>query len=98
MSRSQTDQANQGDDPIYAAVTITGEWVQSVITTAGKWVHDYVLKPMQSYVNGEQATKSGIDTSGIPEEECQKIDQLEKERIAEFLREKHRSNARTRRR
>ncbi|KAL2815576.1 hypothetical protein BDW59DRAFT_15411 [Aspergillus cavernicola] len=83
MSGNSTDEIK---DTVYAAGSTSGEWAQN-----------NVVNPIHSYVTGEKNTESQIDTSNISDEESEKIDRMEKEKVAEFLQERHKSNAATKR-
>jgi methylglyoxal synthase len=84
MSGNPTQQVK---DTVYAATSTTGEWAQQ-----------NVVNPIKSYVSGEKGNDAERIEPNIPDEESEKIDRLEKEKIAEFLQERHKSNAPTKRR
>ncbi|KAL4984330.1 hypothetical protein BDW68DRAFT_193710 [Aspergillus falconensis] len=81
------DSTRQVKDTVYAAAATTGEWAQQ-----------NVVNPIKSYVSGEKSEDAERIEPSIPDEESEKIDRLEKEKIAEFLQERHKSNAPTKRR
>ncbi|KAL4787374.1 hypothetical protein BJX76DRAFT_354319 [Aspergillus varians] len=81
------DPAQQLKDTLYAAATTSTEWAQ----------HN-VVDPIRSYMTGEKSPESLKVDIDIPDDECEKIDQMDKAKIAEFLQERHKSNAGTKRR
>ncbi|BCS24100.1 uncharacterized protein APUU_40544A [Aspergillus puulaauensis] len=84
MSENPTEQVK---DTVYTAASTSGEWVQQ-----------NVVNPVQSYVGGEKTEELGQTTEPeICDEEHRAIDSLDKEKIEAFLREKHKSNAGTKR-
>ncbi|KAL4869428.1 hypothetical protein BDV12DRAFT_196272 [Aspergillus spectabilis] len=84
MSGNPTEQVK---DTLYAAASTSGEWAQN-----------NVVNPIRSYVAGETSTESEKPEPNIPDEESEAIDRLEKEKVAEFLQERHKSNVKTKRR
>ncbi|KAL4979712.1 hypothetical protein BDW66DRAFT_127055 [Aspergillus desertorum] len=76
--------SQQVKDTVYAAAS-----------TAGEWAQQNVVNPIKSYVAGEKSEDAEKIEHNIPDEESEKIDRLEKEKIAEFLQERHKSNAPT---
>ncbi|KAL5341298.1 hypothetical protein BJX70DRAFT_396017 [Aspergillus crustosus] len=78
MSGNPTEQVK---DTLYAAASTSTEWAQN-----------NVVNPIRSYVSGETTTNDKPENNISPEE-AEKIDRLEKEKIAEFLRVRHESTA-----
>ncbi|OJJ59906.1 hypothetical protein ASPSYDRAFT_131746 [Aspergillus sydowii CBS 593.65] len=66
-------------------------------STSGEWVQQNVVNPVQSCVAGEKTEESGQTEDTISDEEQKELDHLDRERIEAFLREKHQSNAGTKR-
>ncbi|KAL4913447.1 hypothetical protein BDW62DRAFT_205554 [Aspergillus aurantiobrunneus] len=84
MSKNPIDKVK---DTVYAAASTSGEWAQQ-----------NVVDPIRSYVAGDKSAGSDRVDTDIPDEECENIERMEKEKVAEFLREKHKSNAGAKRR
>ncbi|OJJ02379.1 hypothetical protein ASPVEDRAFT_41880 [Aspergillus versicolor CBS 583.65] len=78
--------AEQVKDTVYAAASMPGEWVQQ-----------NVVNPIQSYAAGENTEESGQAEVNLSDKEHKEIDSLDREKIEAFLREKHKSNAGTKR-
>ncbi|KAL2864221.1 uncharacterized protein BJX67DRAFT_361991 [Aspergillus lucknowensis] len=84
MSENPADQIK---DSVYAAASTLGEWAQTKM-----------VNPIHSYLSAEKSPGPERIKINIPEDERELIDRMEKEKIAEFLREKYQSSAGTKRR
>ncbi|KAL3474655.1 hypothetical protein BJX99DRAFT_260255 [Aspergillus californicus] len=71
--------------------------VYAAASTSGEWAQNNVVNPIRSYMNTGKSAESDIDTSKVSDEECEKIDRMEKEKVVEFLQERHKSTAGTKR-
>ncbi|KAL4929956.1 uncharacterized protein BDV17DRAFT_52245 [Aspergillus undulatus] len=73
------------------------EQVRDTVVTAasasGEWAQQNVVKPVQTYVSGDKNAEVEQAASEIPDDEREKIDNMEKEKVARFLQERHKSSA-----
>ncbi|RDW93869.1 uncharacterized protein DSM5745_01191 [Aspergillus mulundensis] len=78
MSENPTQQVK---DTVYAAAATSSEWAQQ-----------NVVNPIREYVAGEKNEEAEVKPN-ISDEESETIDRMEKEKVADFLRERHKSDA-----
>ncbi|KAL3487556.1 hypothetical protein BJX62DRAFT_240937 [Aspergillus germanicus] len=73
------------------------EQVKEVLTaaasTSSEWAQNNVVNPIGSYLATEKSSETEKPENNISPEESEQIDRMEKEKIAEFLQEKHKSTA-----
>ncbi|KAL2795665.1 hypothetical protein BJX66DRAFT_336786 [Aspergillus keveii] len=73
------------------------EQVKEVLTaaasTSSEWAQNNVVNPIRSYLATEKSSETEKPENNISPEESEQIDRMEKEKIAEFLQEKHKSTA-----
>ncbi|KAL4878434.1 hypothetical protein BJY04DRAFT_221156 [Aspergillus karnatakaensis] len=82
MSGNPTEQVK---DTLYA-----------VANTSTEWARENVVEPVRAYVNGEKSSNDK-PTSNISPEESEQIDNLEKEKVEQFLQAKNESITKVRR-
>ncbi|KAL3450115.1 hypothetical protein BJX65DRAFT_271383 [Aspergillus insuetus] len=73
------------------------EQVKEVLTaaasTSSEWAQNNVVNPIRSYLATEKSSETEKPENNISPEESEQIDRMDKEKIAEFLQEKHKSTA-----
>ncbi|KAL2858895.1 hypothetical protein BJX68DRAFT_262418 [Aspergillus pseudodeflectus] len=73
------------------------EQVKEVLTaaasTSNKWAQNNVVNPIHSYLTTEKSSETENPENNISPEESEQIDRMDKEKVAEFLQEKHKSTA-----
>ncbi|KAL4910957.1 hypothetical protein BDW74DRAFT_172412 [Aspergillus multicolor] len=67
--------------------------VIAAAATSGEWAQQNVVNPILEYVAGEKIEEAEETKPDLPDEEREKIDSMEKEKIADFLRERNKSDS-----
>ncbi|KAL4950709.1 hypothetical protein BDW69DRAFT_52907 [Aspergillus filifer] len=67
--------------------------VYTAANTSNEWTQENVVRPIQAYVQGDKQAEIDRAASNIPDDEREKIDNMDKEKVAQFLQERHKSSA-----
>ncbi|KAJ0419306.1 hypothetical protein BJY00DRAFT_286272 [Aspergillus carlsbadensis] len=70
------------------------EVLSAAASTSSEWAQNNVVNPIRSYLSTEKSSETVENSENkISPEESEQIDRMDKEKVAEFLQEKHKSTA-----
>ncbi|KAL4810970.1 hypothetical protein BDV18DRAFT_155584 [Aspergillus unguis] len=82
-----------GNAPSDSSIEQVKSTVYAAASTGNEWAQENVVEPIRAHMNGGKDEVIEEIKDKLPDDEREKIDAMDKDKIVEFLQERHKSTA-----